>query len=272
MGEQPVSVCRVFVKRYRRYAVSVIWTLAFLVGSAARSAPFRRIELPQGRDPFAGLPRPLQFVVMVTDKRAERIVKNLLDKEKQYKKQFEIPLIVSTTPGVGEKLAKENRKEWNLISYPRLGSLSSFQKDAVKKEIEGAILDAYQGVDVRGIALARYYFLLTQGFLDRFPWRVINSHSSLLPKYPGFHAAQQAIDAGEKEAGSTLHFATEGADKGPIIAQKKVHVFSGDKEKDVLNRIIGAASLLYPKVLKDFGEGKIRLPMEQLNPPLVIGH
>jgi phosphoribosylglycinamide formyltransferase-1 len=74
------------------------------------------------------------------------------------------------------------------------------------------------------VVLAGYMALLTPGFLQRFPGRVINVHPALLPAFPGLRAIEQALDYGVKVFGVTVHFVDEGVDSGPIIAQRAVEL------------------------------------------------
>ena len=87
---------------------------------------------------------------------------------------------------------------------------------------------------------------------------MINIHPSLLPKFPGLHAQKQALDAGAKVSGVTVHFVDEGCDTGPIILQKQVPVLDGDTEETLSARILEQEHKAYPEAIKLFVEGEIK--------------
>jgi phosphoribosylglycinamide formyltransferase-1 len=77
---------------------------------------------------------------------------------------------------------------------------------------------------VRVVVLAGYMQLLTPGFLERFPGRVVNVHPSLLPAFPGLHPIEEALAAGVEITGVTVHLVDEGIDSGPVLRQEAVPV------------------------------------------------
>jgi phosphoribosylglycinamide formyltransferase-1 len=87
------------------------------------------------------------------------------------------------------------------------------------------------------VVLAGYLQLVTPGFLDAFPQRVINVHPALLPAFPGLHVVQQALDYGAKVFGVTVHFVDAGVDTGPIIFQRALELPDADDADDVLARL-----------------------------------
>ena len=93
--------------------------------------------------------------------------------------------------------------------------------------------------------------LLKEPMVTAFPRRIINIHPSLLPKFPGLAAWQQALDAGETEAGCTVHYVDLGMDTGPTIAQESVPVFPHDTAGTLHARIQEAEHRLYPQVIAD---------------------
>ena len=120
-----------------------------------------------------------------------------------------------------------------------------------------------QEIETRGVdfvVLAGFMRLLSPEFVKFYEGRLINIHPSLLPKYPGLSAQRQALEAGEKISGCTVHFVDEGCDSGPIIAQRKVPVLPGDDEHSLSERILEQEHQLYPEVLQRFAEGKIKIP------------
>lgn len=111
------------------------------------------------------------------------------------------------------------------------------------------------GVDL--VVLAGFMRLLKQPMIEAFPRRIINIHPSLLPKFPGLAAWRQALEAGEHEAGCTIHYVDLGMDTGAPIAQAKVPIVPGDTPETLHARIQAVEHTLYPKVIARFAMGKI---------------
>ena len=106
------------------------------------------------------------------------------------------------------------------------------------------------GVDL--VVLAGFMRVLKAPMLDAFPGRIINLHPSLLPKYPGVEAWAQALAAGEKIAGCTVHYVDAGIDSGEIIAQRTVPILPNDTPESLHARIQVAERELYPEVIRGF--------------------
>jgi len=109
------------------------------------------------------------------------------------------------------------------------------------------------------VVLAGFMRLLSADFVDAFPNRIINIHPALLPSFTGLHAQKQALDYGVKVSGCTVHFVDNGMDSGAIIAQAVVPVLPEDTEDSLAARILEQEHLIYPQVVADFTNGKIRL-------------
>jgi phosphoribosylglycinamide formyltransferase-1 len=92
--------------------------------------------------------------------------------------------------------------------------------------------------DVQLVCLAGYMRLLSKDFIHAFPDKIVNIHPSLLPAFPGLNVQQQAIDAGVKISGCTVHFVNEDLDAGPIILQRAVEVKDDDTADTLAARIL----------------------------------
>jgi phosphoribosylglycinamide formyltransferase-1 len=103
-----------------------------------------------------------------------------------------------------------------------------------------------RGVDF--VVLAGYMHLLTPGFLDRFPGRVVNVHPSLLPQFPGARAVADALDAGVDTTGVTVHYVDEGLDTGAVIRQEPVAV---EPRATLVERIHAVEHRVLPEVVRD---------------------
>ena len=107
------------------------------------------------------------------------------------------------------------------------------------------------------IILAGYMRILSPNFVQHYLGKMLNIHPSLLPKYSGLHTHQRAIDAGDTEHGTSVHFVTEELDGGPVILQAKVPVFEDDAADDLAQRVLVQEHHIYPLVTKWFIEGRL---------------
>jgi len=109
------------------------------------------------------------------------------------------------------------------------------------------------------VILAGYMRILSADFVARYAGRMLNIHPSLLPKYPGLHTHRQAIENGDEEHGTSVHFVTEELDGGPVILQAKVPVFSGDTIDEVAARVQHQEHAIYPLVVGWFADGRLKM-------------
>jgi phosphoribosylglycinamide formyltransferase-1 len=114
-------------------------------------------------------------------------------------------------------------------------------------EMQAAALIEAKNCDL--IILAGFMRIITPWLIDRFAGKMLNIHPSLLPSFKGLHPQQQALDAGVKIAGCTVHIVTEEMDSGPIIAQRAVDVLDDDDEDTLSERILVQEHLLYPEAI-----------------------
>ncbi len=129
-----------------------------------------------------------------------------------------------------------------------------FGRDRAGFEAELArVIDAAQP-DI--LCLAGFMRVLTADFVSRYAGRMLNIHPSLLPKYPGLHTHQRALDAGDAEAGCTVHEVTADLDAGPMLGQARVPVLPGDTADTLAARVLVQEHRLYPAVLRRFAEGE----------------
>lgn len=101
--------------------------------------------------------------------------------------------------------------------------------------------------------------ILTKPFTQRFAGKILNIHPSLLPKYPGLHTYQRALENGESEHGTTVHFVNEEIDGGAIVLQAKVPIFPGDTVEEIELRTREQEYHIYPLVIKWFIEERLKL-------------
>lgn len=109
------------------------------------------------------------------------------------------------------------------------------------------------------ICLAGFLRILGRAFVQAWSGRIMNVHPSLLPAFPGLHPQRQALDAGVKIAGATVHFVDEGVDTGPIVLQSSVPVEPDDTEETLAARILVEEHRLFPRAVRLFAEGRLRV-------------
>ena len=131
-----------------------------------------------------------------------------------------------------------------------------FGKD--RAAFEAALLPAIEAARPDIIALAGFMRVLTAGFVDRFKGRMLNIHPTLQPLYPGLHTHARALEAGDTEAGCTVHVVTPVLDDGPILGQARVPVMAGDTPETLAARVLAQEHRLYPAVLRRFAAGDLR--------------
>ncbi|MFV0386791.1 phosphoribosylglycinamide formyltransferase [Paracoccus sp. (in: a-proteobacteria)] len=129
----------------------------------------------------------------------------------------------------------------------------SFPRD--RAGFEAALLKPLLAARPDTICLAGFMRILTPDFVTRFAGRMLNIHPSLLPKYPGLHTHARAIEAGDAEAGATVHEVTPELDAGPVLGQARVPVLPGDTPEQLAARVLAQEHRLYPAVLRRFAVG-----------------
>lgn len=114
------------------------------------------------------------------------------------------------------------------------------------------VLEALKRHDVDVVAMAGFGTVLSPPFIEAYRGRVLNTHPALLPAFKGWHAVRQALAAGVKVTGCTVHVATEAVDEGPILAQEAVAVVDDDTEASLHERIKQVERRLYPETIRRF--------------------
>jgi phosphoribosylglycinamide formyltransferase 1 len=120
---------------------------------------------------------------------------------------------------------------------------------------EAALLAPILAANPDILCLAGFMRVLTPDFVNRFGGRMLNIHPSLLPKYPGLHTHQRALDAQDAEAGCTVHEVTALLDDGPTLGQARVPILPGDTADSLAARVLVQEHILYPAVLRRYAAG-----------------
>ncbi|MCC7048545.1 MAG: phosphoribosylglycinamide formyltransferase [Alphaproteobacteria bacterium] len=133
------------------------------------------------------------------------------------------------------------------------------QDFADRAAFDAALDAALRAAGVEIVCLAGFMRLFTPGFVEQWRGRMLNIHPSLLPSFPGLDPHGQAIAAGVRFSGCTVHFVTPAMDSGPIIAQAAVPVHAGDTAQSLATRVLAAEHRLYPMALALVAQGRARM-------------
>jgi phosphoribosylglycinamide formyltransferase-1 len=126
----------------------------------------------------------------------------------------------------------------------------SHKSYATREDYDRALVAELRKRDVAIVCLAGFMRLLSPVFIDAFDDRILNIHPSLLPKYPGLHPQQQALDDGAAVSGATVHLVNKDLDAGPIVLQQAVPVLEGDTADSLAARILEVEHSLYPTAIQ----------------------
>jgi phosphoribosylglycinamide formyltransferase 1 len=162
----------------------------------------------------------------------------------------EIAIVISNrSQAPGLEIAR--RRGLNTVLIPSQGR--------VREDHDRQVIAALEEAGVDLVCLAGYMRLLSPEFVRAFPNRILNIHPSLLPEFPGLGAQKQALQAGAKVSGCTVHFVDEHLDHGPIILQKRVPVLAGDDEQTLSARILEQEHVAYSEAIKLVLSGEIEV-------------
>lgn len=162
-----------------------------------------------------------------------------------------INLVISNKPDAyGLTRAEKHGLPCLALNHHNFASREAFDQHMVE-----AIRDA--GADT--VAMAGFMRLLTPGFLQAFPGRVLNIHPALLPSFPGIHGQGDANAYGVKLSGCTVHFADEHMDNGPVIIQAAVPALAGEDADALGKRILALEHRIYPQALQWLSKGRLRI-------------
>ena len=169
-------------------------------------------------------------------------LKAIIDAIEQRRLNAAIAVVISNrADAAGLEHAAKAGIETFVISHTAYNSREAYDR---------ALVDELAKRDVSLVCLAGFMRLLSPLFIDSFPNRILNIHPSLLPKYPGLHPQQQALDDGASESGATVHFVNKDLDAGPIVLQQPVPVLPGDTADSLAARILAVEHELFPRAIE----------------------
>lgn len=166
-----------------------------------------------------------------------------------------VAAVISNRPGApGLERARAAGIATGVLDHTDFASREDFDAELARR------IDAH-APDL--VILAGFMRILTAGFVRHYAGRLLNIHPSLLPRYPGLHTHQRAIEAGDAEHGATVHFVTEDLDGGPAILQARVPVLPGDTPQSLAARVLEREHRIYPLAARLYAEGRLRLRGER---------
>jgi phosphoribosylglycinamide formyltransferase 1 len=160
--------------------------------------------------------------------------------------------IVSVISNIPDVFALERAAQAN-IATAVVNHKEFDGREAFETALQAAIVQS--GAEL--ICLAGFMRILTPGFVNRWRDRLVNIHPSLLPAFKGLHVHEQALEAGVKVSGCTVHFVVPDMDSGPIIVQEAVPVLPDDDADSLAARILEAEHRCYPQALRLIAEGRV---------------
>ncbi|MFN7225229.1 MAG: phosphoribosylglycinamide formyltransferase [Paracoccaceae bacterium] len=163
---------------------------------------------------------------------------------------FAVPVLVASNDPTAPGLAKAEALGVATAAVDH----RTFGRD--RAAFEAQLLQPLLAAKPDVLCLAGFMRVLTPDFVRRFEGRMLNIHPSLLPKYPGLHTHQRALDAKDALAGCTVHEVTAELDAGPILGQARVPVLADDTAESLAARVLVQEHRLYPAVLRRFVAGQ----------------
>ena len=160
-------------------------------------------------------------------------------------------LVVSNLEGAGGL-----QRAKNFAVRTEVVELTSDMERTKHEDLIHEILELHE---IEAIILSGYMRILSPTFVEKWEGRILNIHPSLLPNFPGAHAHKDALNAGAKKSGCTVHFVDSGVDSGLIIAQSEANILPEDTVESLQNRIKKLEHRLYPTIIDAFSEGRIEI-------------
>lgn len=193
--------------------------------------------------------RPARIVILLSGSGSN--LQSFIDASQTGALNANISAVICNRPGAfGLERAQQAKIPSQLIDHTLFQSRDDFDAELIK------CIDVYQP-DL--VILAGFMRILTPAFVQHYQGRLLNIHPSLLPKYPGLNTHQRAIDAGDSEAGATVHFVTEELDGGPAVIQARVAINADDDADTLAKRILSEEHRIYPLAAQLFVEGRLHL-------------
>ncbi|HNN86863.1 MAG: phosphoribosylglycinamide formyltransferase [Pseudomonadales bacterium] len=194
------------------------------------------------------IPQQKKIVVLISGSGSN--LQALINAEQQGTVNAHIVGVISNKPDVYglQRAAKAN--------IPT--AVLSHKAFSAREDYDAALLALVQQYQPDLVVLAGFMRILTPAFVAPLYGKLMNIHPSLLPKYPGLHTHQRALDAGDTKAGATVHFVSPELDGGPIILQTSVPVLTNDTAETLAQRVLQQEHIIYPQAVRWFCEDRLR--------------
>lgn len=156
-----------------------------------------------------------------------------------------------------------NQADASGLSYAQSKGIATRVVDhrnyASREAFDAALMQTIDALKPDLVVLAGFMRILTEGFVNHYQGRLINIHPSLLPAFPGLATHAQALKAGVKIHGCTVHFVTPQVDHGPIVAQATVAVKTDDTPATLSARVLAQEHRIYPQAIRWFAEDRLTI-------------
>ena len=172
-----------------------------------------------------------------------------------------IAAVISNRPGAaGLDFARDHGIPTATLDHKNFPNRDAFDAELVQ------LIDSYKP-DL--VVLAGFMRILTGDFVRHYEGRLLNIHPSLLPLFPGLATHEQALEAGVKEHGATVHFVTEALDHGPIVIQASVPVLPDDTADALAKRVLKQEHIIYPRAVRWFIDNRLSIDQNRvlIDPP-----
>lgn len=177
-------------------------------------------------------------------------LQSIIDNIKKGNIKANIACVISNNPDAyGLMRAKQARIPTHIVEHTQFSTREEFEKELINT------LKVYE-VDL--VILAGFMRILGSFFVSAYKDKILNIHPSLLPKLPGLHTHQRAIEAGETMHGCSVHLVTTDLDQGPLIIQATVPVKESDSPDSLAKRVLEKEHIIYPLAIKWFSQNKLK--------------
>lgn len=184
------------------------------------------------------------------------VLKTAMDEHWERRPGARVAAVISNrAEAAGLECARAAGIPTHVVSHAGFSSREAFE------DVLGQAIDRYAPALV---VLAGFMRVLTPGFVHRYKGQLINIHPSLLPLFPGLHTHRQALEAGVRVHGATVHFVSSDVDSGAIIAQAAVPVQPDDDETTLAARVLAEEHRLLPRAIRLVLEGRVRFDRERV--------
>ncbi len=188
-------------------------------------------------DEMAGVPIKLGIMASGNGSNFEAIAQAIANQELNAK----IQVVIYNNP---DAKVVERAKRWGIPAI-----LLNHREYKKREELDAKIVETFQQFDVEIVVMAGWMRIITPVLIDAFPNRLINIHPSLLPSFKGIRGVEQALEAGVKITGCTVHLVVPEVDSGPILMQAAVPIFPDDTPETLHDRIQVQEHKILPKAI-----------------------